>query len=223
MGKEKYSQVRTKPFYVVILLTGIVVNTTSSPLAETKGEPLHLTVSQKKHISRIQSYLNRITTLQARFAQTNPDGKIWRGTVSIQRPGNFRFDYDAPVPHTLISNGTWFIHLDRELRESNYLPLNRTPARFLLRKKVTFDRDVEIIGFDRTAGLINLKILNKEHPDMGSVTLTFIEQPIALKQWFVNDEQDNQTLVTLHDTRLGLKLRPELFEFVEPEQEDQDQ
>ena len=58
---------------------------------------------------------------------------------------------------------------------------------------------------------------------MGSVTLTFIEQPIALKQWFVNDEQDNQTLVTLHDTRLGLKLRPELFEFVEPEQEDQDQ
>ena len=58
---------------------------------------------------------------------------------------------------------------------------------------------------------------------MGSITLTFDEQPLALKQWFVSDEQDNQTLVSLEGTRLGLKLEPGLFEFVEPEREDQDQ
>ena len=190
-------------------------------LAEPTGRPL--TVSQKAHVSRILSYLNRITTLQAQFSQTNPDGRVWRGTVSIQRPGKFRFDYDPPVPHTLISNGSWFIHLDRELNESNFLPLDRTPARFLLRKKVTFDDDVELVGFRRSDGLIHLQILNKEHRDMGSVTLTFNEQPLALKRWFVRDEHDNKTLVSLEGTRLGLKLEPRLFEFVEPEQEDQDQ
>ena len=221
LGKERYSQVLTSLFCLIFSVVSLHGFTIKHSFAEPSGRPL--TVSQKAHVSRILSYLNRITTLQAQFSQTNPDGRVWRGTVSIQRPGNFRFDYDPPVPHTLISNGTWFIHIDRELRESNFLPLNRTPARFLLRKKVTFDRDVELVGFRRSDGLIHLQILNKEHRDMGSITLTFNEQPLALKQWFVSDEQDNQTLVSLEGTRLGLKLEPRLFEFVEPEQEDQDQ
>ena len=221
LGKERYSRVLTNLFCLIFALVSLHAFTIKLSLAEQSGQPL--TVSQKAHVSRVLSYLNRITTLQAQFSQTNPDGRVWRGTVSIQRPGNFRFDYDPPVPHTLISNGSWFIHLDRELNESNFLPLDRTPARFLLRKKVTFDDDVELVGFRRSDGLIHLQILNKEHRDMGSVTLTFNEQPLALKQWFVRDEHDNKTLVSLEGTRLGLKLEPSLFEFVEPEQEDQDQ
>jgi len=221
LGKERFSRVHTELFCLIFALASLYAFTIKDSSAEPSARPL--TVSQKAHVSRILSYLNRITTLQARFAQTNPDGKVWRGTVSIKRPGNFRFDYDPPVPHTLISNGIWFIHLDKELKESNFLPLDRTPARFLLRKKVTFDRDVELIDFRRSDGLIHLQLLNKEYRDMGSLTLTFNEQPLALKQWFVRDEQDNQTLVTLEGTRLGLKLDPSIFEFVEPEQEDQDQ
>ena len=221
LGKERYSRVLTNLFCLIFALVSLHASTIKLSLAEPTGRPL--TVSQKAHVSRILSYLNRITTLQAQFSQTNPDGRVWRGTVSIQRPGKFRFDYDPPVPHTLISNGSWFIHLDRELNESNFLPLDRTPARFLLRKKVTFDDDVELVGFRRSDGLIHLQILNKEHRDMGSVTLTFNEQPLALKRWFVRDEHDNKTLVSLEGTRLGLKLEPRLFEFVEPEQEDQDQ
>lgn len=209
-------------FLCLALAAGLLLlGTAAAP--EAKQAAIRLTAVQKAHVSRIQSFLNRITTLQARFIQTNPDGKIWYGTVSIRRPGNFRFDYDPPAPHTLISNGTWFIHVDRELKESNFLPLDRTPARFLLRKRVTFDQDVELIGFRRAAGLIHLRILNKEHPDMGSVTLTFNERPLALKQWKVNDAENKRTLVTLQNTRLGVQLKPDLFEFVEPEQEDQDQ
>ncbi len=221
LGKERYSRVLIKLFCLVFTLASLLALTIKDSFAEPSAQSL--TVGQKAHVSRILSFLNRITTLQARFSQTNPDGKVWRGTVSIQRPGNFRFDYDPPVPHTLISNGKWFIHFDKELKESNFLPLDRTPARFLLSKKVAFNSDVKLIGFSRSNGLIHLQILNKEHQDMGSLTLTFNEQPLALKQWFVRDEQDNQTIVSLEDTHLGLKLNPSLFEFVEPEQEDQDQ
>lgn len=217
----RFSSALIKSLCAVAAIGLLLVGAPTAP--EAKQSNVRLTASQKAHVSRIQSYLNRITTLQARFIQTNPDGRIWQGTVSIQRPGNFRFDYDPPVPHTLISNGTWFIHVDRELKESNFLPLGRTPAQFLLRERVSFDREVELIEFRRAAGLIHLRILNKEHPDMGSVTLTFNERPLALRQWKVNDAQNKRTLVTLQNTRLGVQLKPELFEFVEPEQEDQDQ
>lgn len=217
----RFSSGLIKSLCAVLICGVLLVGAPATPDAQQRG--LRLSATQLAHVSRIKSYLNRITTLQARFIQTNPDGKIWQGTVSIQRPGNFRFDYDPPVPHTLISNGTWFIHVDRELQESNFLPLDRTPARFLLRKRVTFDRDVKLVGFRRAAGLIHLRLLNKEHPDMGFLTLTFNERPLALRQWKVNDAQNKRTLVTLQNTRLGVRLRPELFEFVEPEQEDQDQ
>ena len=127
------------------------------------------------------------------------------------------------MPHTLISNGTWFIHVDRELKESNFLPLSRTPARFLLAKQVRFDEEVKLIGFRHKAGLIHLRIVNTEHPDLGYVTLTFNERPLALLQWRMHNALNQDTLITLQNTRIGLRLNSELFKFVEPQQEAQDQ
>ncbi len=220
-GNAKFLQAITKKLSVVAAIGLCLVIATPAETASRSG--YRLNAVQKAHVSRIKSYLNRISTMQARFIQTNPDGKTWEGTLSIKRPGNFRFEYDPPVPHTLISNGTWFIHVDRELKESNFLPLDRTPARFLLSKRVRFDKEVKLIGFRQSAGLIHLRIVNTEHPDLGQVTLTFNERPLALRQWRVHDAQNKNTLITLQNTRLGLRLNPELFKFVEPEQEDQDQ
>ena len=37
------------------------------------------------HVSRIKSYLNRISTMQARFIQTNPDGKTWEDMTAAEK------------------------------------------------------------------------------------------------------------------------------------------
>ena len=217
----KFLQAITKNFVAVLALGLCLVVAPSAETANRSG--YRLNEVQSAHVSRIKSYLNRISTMQARFIQTNPDGKTWEGTLSIKRPGNFRFEYDPPVPHTLISNGFWFIHVDRELKESNFLPLGQTPASFLLEKRVSFDKNVKVIGFRQNAGLIHLKIMNMKNPDIGHVTLTFNERPLALRQWRMQDAQNKNTLITLQNTRIGIRLNPELFKFVEPEQEDQDQ
>jgi outer membrane lipoprotein-sorting protein len=220
-GNARFLRAVTKKLSAVAAIGLCLIIAAPAETANRSG--YRLNAVQKAHVSRIKSYLNRISTMQARFIQTNPDGKTWEGTLSIKRPGNFRFEYDPPVPHTLISNGTWFIHVDRELKESNFLPLDRTPARFLLAKRVSFDKEVKLIGFRQNAGLIHLRIVNTEHPDLGHVTLTFSERPLALRQWRVHDAQNKNTLITLQNTRIGLRLDPQLFKFVEPEQEDQDQ
>ena len=103
------------------------------------------------------------------------------------------------------------------------MPLGQTPASFLLEKRVSFDKNVKVIGFRQNAGLIHLKIMNMKNPDIGHVTLTFNERPLALRQWRMQDAQNKNTLITLQNTRIGIRLNPELFKFVEPEQEDQDQ
>jgi outer membrane lipoprotein-sorting protein len=217
----KFSRVATRGFLGLAAIGFFLIF--AAPVDAASQQGYRLNNVQKAHVSRIRAYLNRITTMQARFIQTNPDGAIWEGTLSIRRPGKFRFEYDPPVPHTLISNGTWFIHVDRELQESNFLPLDRTPAQFLLSEHVSFDKDVTLIGFRQKAGLIHLKILNKDNPDLGHVTLTFNERPLALRQWRVQDAQNKNTLITLQNTRLGLKLESDLFKFVEPDTENVDQ
>ena len=216
-AKGKFWQAVTKTA-CAIALAGLL--SAAMPAAEAANKAGNqLSAQQRAQVSRILSYLNRISTMQARFIQTNPDGTVWQGTVSIKRPGNFRFEYDPPVPHTLISNGTWFIHVDRELHESNFLPLDRTPARFLLAKRIDFQGDMKLIGYFHEAGLIHLKIMNRDHPDLGYVTMTFDERPLRLRHWRVTDGENKRTLVTLQNTRFGMQLRPKLFEYVEPEEE----
>ena len=47
--------------------------------------------------------LNRITSVQGRFAQIAPDGTRSQGDIFLQRPGRMRFQYDAPSPLTIVS------------------------------------------------------------------------------------------------------------------------
>lgn len=166
-------------------------------------------------INRIQGYLNAITSLESRFIQVNPDGSSWTGKVYVQRPGKFRFEYDPPVPHLLVANGLWFIHVDKQLKETNVLPLIKTPAHFLVRKDISFKKGLTITRYDKAPGLMQVSVITDDNPELGEMTLTFTDKPLELRKWSIRDVQDNTTQVTLQNTRFGMKLDPQLFRFVE--------
>ena len=166
-------------------------------------------------IERIEAYLNRIKTMQSRFIQVNPDGSAWQGDLYVHRPGKFRFEYDPPVPHLLIANGIWFYHVDRELKETNVLPLIKTPAQFLVQKKVSFSNGLQVTGFQNADGLLHIGMVTRDKPELGEITLTFSDRPLELRKWTIRDAQDNHTQVTLQNTRFGGNLPSNLFSYVE--------
>ncbi len=166
-------------------------------------------------IGRIEGYLNRIKTMRSRFIQVNPDGSAWQGDLYVSRPGKFRFEYDAPVPHILIANGIWFYHVDRELKETNVLPLVKTPAQFLVQKNISFQGGLKITGFQSETGLMQISMVTRDNPELGEITLTFTDRPLELRKWTIRDSQDNHTQITLQNTRFGGKLPAKLFKFVE--------
>lgn len=166
-------------------------------------------------VNRIQDYLNGITSLESRFIQVNPDGSSWSGKVYVQRPGKFRFEYDPPVPHLLVANGLWFIHVDKQLKETNVLPLIKTPAHFLVRNDISFKKGLTITKYDKAPGLMQVSVITDDNPELGEMTLTFTDKPLELRKWSIRDVQDNTTQVTLQNTRFGMKLDPKLFKFVE--------
>jgi outer membrane lipoprotein-sorting protein len=166
-------------------------------------------------LNRIEKYLNGIKTMESRFIQINPDGSAWNGTLFVRRPGKFRFEYDPPIPHLLIANGSWFFHVDRALKETNVIPLVKTPAQFLVQENISLKKDFKITKFEEQPGIVQVGLVTRDNPDLGEVTLTFSDKPLELRKWSVRDVQDNLTQITLQNTRYGVNLNADLFKYVE--------
>ena len=171
---------------------------------------------QIAQINRVEAYLNGLTTLESRFVQVDPNGYYAEGSLFISRPGRMRFEYDPPTPLLLVADGTWFIYVDKELEEVSHIPLRSTPASFLLRDEILLSADYQVQEVQAAGGLVTVKLVERENPDVGTVQIVFEDRPLRLKQWTITDAQGLDTRVTLTNTRFGGALEDDLFRFANP-------
>jgi outer membrane lipoprotein-sorting protein len=185
------------------------------PVARAAGpQPVTLTTEQKALVSKIETFVNNITTIEAGFVQMSGSGGFARGTLYLQRPGRMRFEYEPPVPYLLVSDGTFFIYVDNELEQVTYLPLSQTPANLLLRKNFSLSDGLTLTGFKEEGSVVKVEVADSDNPDLGRVTLTFNRDPLSLKSWTVLDPQAQRIQVTLVDPLYGKKLDRSLFVYV---------
>jgi outer membrane lipoprotein carrier protein len=90
--------------------------------------------------TRLQSFLNDVTSLRSEFDQVVYDDKARkiddaRGTVYLQRPGRFRWDYVEPYPQEIVGDGEKVWIYDTELEQVTVRPfddaLGDTPVMLL--------------------------------------------------------------------------------------------
>ena len=187
----------------------------AAPAARAEApKPLALTTEQKALVSKIETFVNNITTIEAGFVQMSGSGGFARGTLYLQRPGRMRFEYEPPVPYLLVSDGTFFIYVDNELEQVTYLPLSQTPANLLLRKNFSLSDGLTLTGFKEEGSVVKVEVADSDNPDLGRVTLTFNRDPLSLKSWTVLDPQAQRIQVTLVDPLYGKKLDRSLFVYV---------
>ena len=169
-----------------------------------------------KEIARVENYLNSITTLRARFFQVDPDDKEKQGTLYIDRPGRLRLEYDPPVSVLMVANGSRLVYFDLDLGQVSELPLTTPLAKLLISKRVSLGDDLEVLKIARASGMLRLSLANKDDRGAGVVTLVFNANPLALRQWWVQDAQGRVTRITLMDTSFGLPIDSALFDPPEP-------
>jgi outer membrane lipoprotein-sorting protein len=169
----------------------------------------------KEQINRVESYLNTLRTLEARFVQNNPDGGFAEGKLYIHRPGRMRFVYDPPVPLQLYADGNILIHVDTELEQVSHYPLDETPAHFLLRADISLRNGLLVKRYQHANKVIRIELVDDKNPDIGSVMLTFSDAPLQLRSWTITDAQGLRTELALVNARFGGKLDPGLFQFID--------
>lgn len=172
-----------------------------------------LSPDQVADLNRAEAYLNTLSTMKARFVQVSSDGGFAEGDLVISRPGKLRFEYDPPVPILMIADGITLLYYDRELEQASFLPLWETPLWFLIGKEVAFSGDIEVVQVERGPGTLTIVVRDEDKPDLGTVTLIFSDQPMALHKWIVHDAQGVTTQVSLIDPAFDVAVDSEAFSY----------
>lgn len=193
----------------------LVLAASAASAAPAASKPKGLSDADRADIQRVQDYLNGIRTLKAKFIQTDPKGKSVTGTVSMQRPGKMRLEYDPPIPMLVVVTGIWVIYEDTELHEATYVPIDSTPASFLVKDNIQFGKDVHVLSFDRGPGVIRITVSDQRDLGAGALILTFSDKPLVLQKWTVIDSLGQTTEVALQDTKFGVNFPPATFQYVD--------
>ena len=167
-------------------------------------------------LDRVEDYLNSLRTIQSRFVQANPDGSYLEGSMYLQRPGKLRVEYDPPSSYLIVASGSWFMYVDRELGQPNYMPIEKTPAYFILRPTFKFGEDLRVTSLQQGENVLQVELEQISEPDAGRVMLIFTESPLALRKWRVIDSQGGLTDTTLINPRYDVAIPERLFEYQAP-------
>ncbi|HJQ55320.1 MAG TPA: outer-membrane lipoprotein carrier protein LolA [Vineibacter sp.] len=181
---------------------------------ETAPAPV-LPPSQQAEVQRVEQYLNSVRSLQARFSQTGSDGRTAPGTLSLQRPGRMRFEYDPPATILIVADGSQVTLADFKDKSMSQWPLGWTSASFLAAEQVKLSGDLTVTNVARSAGELRVTVIQTKRPQEGRVELLFATDPVLLKGWTVWDAKSVPVTVALTNLRTGVDLARDLFRFDE--------
>lgn len=172
---------------------------------------MDLSQEQIDSVNRISAYMNSFTTLTGEFVQTGPSGKASKGTMFLSKPGKLRFDYAAPNPFLLVSDGRWVTFKNRAKEKGDQFPLSTTPLRFVVSKEIDLLRDANVVGFEQTDGIASVIFEERSSAFGGQLMLIFDENQNQLLQWVIIDGKGRRTTVELANLVAGVEIDPQLF------------
>lgn len=186
--------------------------TVAPSTAAQAATPVELTgAARSQALATASRALDSVRALQGRFRQVSPTGTVQTGAFYLQRPGRLRFEYDAPSPLTVISDGASVAISDRAMRTTDQMPLRATPLYFVLKSTINLEKDARITRVAQQDKELAITARDKSGQTDGEITLVIDTTTKALKRWRIIDGQGQVTQLTLVDVRPAGKIDPKLF------------
>jgi len=190
----------------LVLAAGLGAAVSGAAWADTP-----LSVDDKALVDKAAAYLQGLGEMKGRFEQTDYRGGVSHGDIFLKRPGRARFAYDPPYGLLVISDGTNVMVSDPRLKTQNRYLLAVTPLSILLAKQVRLDRGVVVTRVDRFTDGFAITARDAHHRNQGEITLSFADNPVALREWKMTDAQGKTTDIRLTAFEAASRLEPNLF------------
>ena len=189
---------------------------------------LGLSLWQPLWAGEVEDRLNRamssLDNLQAEFKQTLIDDnkKIVQqsmGTVSIQRPGKFRWVYQQPYEQQIIADGKELWVYDVDLDQATVKPmetgLSAAPIMVLMKQqKVEAEFDVSEVGQHKF--LYWIELIPKKS-DMEYTRIYIGMEGEVIKALELRDSFGQSTQIVFENQRDNVIFKPDTFKFIPPE------
>ena len=176
--------------------------------------------AQLAELAQVQRHLKAVRTMTADFAQTDRSGKVLTGTLTMERPGKVRFQYQKGVPLLIVGDGKALTMIDYQVRQVSRWPIGDSPLSVLLNP----DRD--LAGIAKIVPAANPDMLlvqgrDPKRPEFGTITIAFRKQASApgglvLDGWTVVDAQNNRSVVALSGQKMNVAVPANAFRWIDP-------
>lgn len=176
--------------------------------------------AQSNDLAAVQRHLQSIKTMTADFTQTDRNGKVLTGVLTLKQPGKIRFQYQKGVPILIVADGGALTFIDYSVDQVQRWPIKNSPLGVLLDPNRDISRYAKINpGTDER--VISVEVNDPRHPEYGRITLIFARDPNApagllLQGWVALDSQNNRTTIRLSNQRYGAPISDNNFKFNDP-------
>lgn len=176
--------------------------------------------SQAARLDRVVRALRAITTMRADFTQTDRNGQVLTGVLTLKNPGKIRFEYGGGVNMLVVSNGQALTLVDYDVQQVERWPISNSPLGALLDP----NRDVRRFGTLRPTAnpdVLSVEVADPDRPEYGVITLVFVTNSAApgglqLSSWVALDSQNTRTTVRLTNHRYGMTVPDSAFTYRDP-------
>ncbi|KAK0331477.1 hypothetical protein LTR94_028777, partial [Friedmanniomyces endolithicus] len=131
--------------------------------------------------------------MTAAFSQTDRNGQVLTGTLTLKKPGKIRFQYQKGVPLLIVGDGKALTFIDYSVRQVQRWPIGNSPLGVLLDPKRDITRFAKIVP-SNAPGVVSVEAYDPGRPQYGRITLVFARQASApaglmLQGWVALDAQ----------------------------------
>lgn len=171
-------------------------------------------------LAQVQRHLRGVSSMTAAFSQTDRNGRVLNGTLTLKKPGKIRFQYEKGVPILIVGDGKALTFIDYSVRQVQRWPIGNSPLAVLL------DPDRDISRFAKVVPSANPDVLSVEaydpkNPQYGRITMVFARQASApaglmLQGWVALDSQGNRTTIRLAQQRFNQPVADGMFRWNDP-------
>lgn len=175
-------------------------------------------------IKEVEAYLNSLTSFAARFEQNLAGGmQPSSGMFYFKRPSRFLWQYETPDHVKLVSGGGLIYFYDESNNQVNQVPREGI-ADFLTRPKIQLlDGPFKVARLQDVGGLLHVGIQLKDQSVKNSVgeigntlTLTFLQNPLQLRQITTTNQFDQPVDVLFYSIQENIPLDNKIFDFTPP-------
>ena len=173
-------------------------------------------------VQQLRTFLENTKSLSARFQQKLVDeygGLLQQsaGTLNMQKPGKFRWDYILPYSQNIISNGKKIWMYDSELEQVNIRPydqLKSSPVNLLDNQRLDDQFILESLPLTENQYWVRLTPKSTES-DFKKMLIGL--QNGKIKSMRFKDNFNQQTDIEFEQLVVNPKFKKGNFEFVAPE------